>query len=127
MKTFLLSLLALVALGGLAMADTNVTGNWSGSFNISNPNGESKDATAFLMLKQSGGDITGTVGPNEDEQFPIQKGKIEGDKITLVAEHDGHTIKLDLVLAADRITGEANMSGDEGTMKAKLDLKRVVK
>lgn len=127
MKTLLLSLLALVALAGLAMADTNVTGNWSGSFNISNPNGESKDATAFLMLKQSGGDITGTVGPNEDEQFPIQKGKIEGDKITLVAEHDGHTIKLDLVLAADRITGEANMSGDEGTMKAKLDLKRVVK
>jgi hypothetical protein len=127
MKTLLLSLLALAALAGLAMADTNVTGNWSGSFNISNPNGESKDATAFLMLKQDGPDITGTVGPNEDEQFPIQKGKIEGDKITLVAEHDGHTIKLDLVLAADRITGEANMSGDEGPMKAKLDLKKVVK
>lgn len=127
MKTLLLSLFALAALAGLAMADTNVTGNWSGSFNITNPSGESKDATAFLMLKQTGGDITGTVGPNEDEQFPIQKGKIEGDKITLVAEHDGHTIQLDLVLSADRITGEANMSGDEGKIKAKLDLKRVVK
>lgn len=127
MKTLLLSLFALAALAGLAMADTNVTGNWSGSFNITNPSGESKDATAFLMLKQTGADITGTVGPNEDEQFPIQKGKIEGDKITLVAEHDGHTIQLDLVLSADRITGEANMSGDEGKIKAKLDLKRVVK
>ena len=127
MKTLLLSLLVLAALAGLAMADTNVTGNWSGSFNITNPNGESKDATAFLMLKQNGADITGTVGPNEDEQFPIQKGKIEGDKITLVAEHDGHTIQLNLVMAADRITGEADMSGDEGKMTAKLDLKRVAK
>ena len=127
MKTLLLSLFVMAALAGLAVADTNVTGNWSGSFNITNPNGESKDATAFLMLKQSGADITGTVGPNEDEQFPIQKGKIEGDKITLVAEHDGHTIQLNLVLAADRITGEANMSGDEGKMTAKLALKKVVK
>jgi hypothetical protein len=47
-----------------------VTGKWSGSFNATNPNGETKESTAVLVLKQTGTDITGTVGPNEDEQFP---------------------------------------------------------
>jgi hypothetical protein len=65
------------------------------------------------------------LGPNEDEQFVIQKGKIEGDKITLEADHGGHTLKIDLVLAADRITGEAHMSTDDGqTMTGKLDVSR---
>jgi hypothetical protein len=44
------------------------------------------------------------VGLNADEQAPIQKGKIEGNKITMEAEHHGRLIKFDLVVAADRIT-----------------------
>ena len=123
MRTFVCSLL-LAAFAGVAIADVDVTGKWSGSFNTSGPNGETKESTACLVLKQSGTAITGTAGPNEDEQFAIQKGKIEGDKITLQVDHDGHTIKLDLVVAGNRITGEANGSHDGEAMKAKLDLTR---
>jgi len=120
----LLCLFVLAALACAAIADVDVTGKWSGSFNMTGPNGETKDGTALLMLKQSGTDITGTVGPSEDEQFAIQKGKIEGDKITLEADHGGHTMKIDLVLAADRITGEAHMSAEGQTLKAKIDVSR---
>ena len=120
----LLCLFVLAALACAAIADVDVTGKWSGSFNMTGPNGETKDGTALLMLKQSGTDITGTVGTSEDEQFAIQKGKIEGDKITLEADHGGHTMKIDLVLAADRITGEAHMSAEGQTLKAKIDVSR---
>jgi len=65
-----------------------VTGKWSGT-HAADPNAEAKESTALLVLKQSGSDITGTVGPNADEQFPIQKGKIDGDKITLEVDHVG--------------------------------------
>ena len=119
MKTFL-CLLMLAAFASLAMADVTVTGKWSGSFKM-----EDNDSSAVLILKQSGADITGTVGPNEDEQFPIQKGKIEGDKISIEVHHDGHTIKFELLLAEDRITGDAHMSADGETKNAKLDVKRV--
>ena len=105
-------------------ADVDVTGKWAGSFNMTNPNGEAHESSAVLTLKQSGGEITGTVGPNADEQAPIQKGKIEGNKITMEAEHHGHLIKFDLVVAADRITGDANMSADGQTAKAKLEVTR---
>jgi hypothetical protein len=120
----LLCFLMLAALAGVALADVSVTGKWSGSFNPTDSNGESKESTALLVLKQSGSDITGTVGPNEDEQFAIQKGKIEGDKITLVVDHDGSTMTFNLLLAADRITGEAQMSRDGETKKAKIDVSR---
>jgi hypothetical protein len=120
----LLCFLVLAALAGVALADVDVTGKWSGSFNATNPNGETKESTALLVLKQSGTDITGTVGPSEEEQFAIQKGKIDGDKLTLEVDHDGHTMTFNLVLVADRITGEAQMSRDGQTMKAKIDVSR---
>ena len=122
MRTFL-CFLVLAVLACAAVADVDVTGKWSGSFNMTGPDGD-KEGTAVLILKQSGTEISGTVGPNEDEQFPIQKGKIEGDKITLEADHEGHTLKIDLVLAADRITGEAHMSAEGQTLSGKIDVSR---
>ena len=114
----------LVAAALTVAADVDVTGKWTGNFNLTNPDGETNESTAVLKLKQSGTEITGTVGPNEDEQAAIQKGKIEGNKISMEAEHHGRLIKFDLVVAADRITGDANLSGDGQTAKAKVDVTR---
>ena len=90
------------------------------------PNGEVKESTAVLMLKQTGTDITGTVGPSEDAQFAIQKGKIEGDKITLEADHEGHTMTafVDLALAAGAFSGDVSMSVEGQTAKAKIEVTR---
>ena len=120
----ILCFLILAAFAGIAVADVNVTGKWSGSFNAVGPDGQTKDSTAVLVLKQNGSEITGTVGPNEGEQHEITKGKIEGDKITLESNDGGIAIKFDLALAGDRITGEANAVGEGRTLKAKIDVKR---
>jgi len=121
----LLSIIALAIFALTASADTNATGIWSGSFNITGPDGQVHEDTAYFVLKQTGSEITGSVGPNEDQQFPIQKGKIEGNKILIEADHEGHPIKLSLVIAENRITGEASMNNEDGQeMKAKLDVKR---
>ena len=119
------AILCILLLGALALsaaADTNVTGKWTGNFKVIEPEGEA--GTAFLVLKQNGSEISGTVGPDEGEQHTITKGKIEGDKITLLIEEDGRTIKFDLVAAADRITGDVNIAHEGQTRKAKLDVTR---
>src|SRR5215472_11980782 len=115
-------ILLLGALTLVALADSNVTGKWIGSFKTAGP--EPETGTAFMMLKQTGSDISGTVGPDEAEQHTITKGKIEGDKIMLLVEDEGHTIKFDLVVAGDRITGDANMAHDGQTRQAKIDVTR---
>lgn len=118
--------LLVLALAGMASADdVNVTGKWSGTFNITHANGETENSTALLVLKQTGGEITGTVGPDEERQLAIKKGRIEGAKITLEADNEGRTIQFALVLAADHITGDASMPEDDGGVgKAKLDVTR---
>ena len=123
MKT-ILCILMLGVLTLVAAPDANITGKWSGSFNLTTPNGETKESTAFLILNQSGSDISGSVGPNEGEQHTIKKGKIEGDKITLLVEDEGRVINFDLVFAADRIKGDVKMSHAGQTASAKLDVGR---
>ena len=123
MKT-LLCFCIIGVFGLVAAPDANVTGNWSGTFKITLPDGQTNKGAALLVLKQSGSDISGTVGPNEGEQHTITKGKIDGDKITLLIEEDGHTIKFDLALAADHITGNADIAHDGQTAKAKIDVTR---
>jgi hypothetical protein len=122
MRTFL-CLLLVAAFAGIAVADVNVTGKWSGNFKISG-DGDGKDSTAVFLLKQSGSEITGSLGPNEGEQHQITKGQIDGDKITLEVAEGSLVIKLDLVLAEDRITGDVNAAGEGRTMKGKIDVKR---
>ena len=122
MKTLLIVLIATLAL--VAAPETDVTGKWSGTFVVSDANGETKDSTALLMLKQTGSDISGSVGPNEGEQHAIKKGNIDRDKITLLVEDEGRVINFDLILAADRIRGDARMSHDGQTATAKLDVTR---
>lgn len=123
MRIFLCFLI-LAALAGVAMADSNVTGKWLGSFKMTHPNGEIEEGNAVLVLKQNGTAITGTVGPAEDEPTEIQKGKIEGDRISLEAAHNGATITFDLVVAADRITGNAKISREGQISTAKIDVTR---
>jgi len=120
----ILCILLLGALALVAAPDTNVTGKWSGNFKMTRSDGEVSDGSALLLLKQTGGEITGSVGPTEDEQHAISKGGIEGEKITLLIEDEGRTIKFALVLAGDRITGDADISYQGQTAKAKIDVTR---
>jgi hypothetical protein len=121
----LLLCLALVALASLpAAADVNVTGNWSGTFTMIGPNGETKDSTALLVLKQTGAEITGTVGPDENERYNIAKGTIDGNKISLDVAEGDHQIRFELVLAEDSIKGDAHMTAGNDERHAKIDVKR---
>ena len=115
-------ILLLGALALVAVAETNVTGRWTGPFKIAGP--EPETGTVILVLKQTGSDITGTVAPGEGEQHTISKGKIEGDKISLLVEDEGHTVKFNLVVTGDRITGVVDISHDGQSGKGSIDVTR---
>jgi len=120
MKTLACTLL--LALCAFTAFAADAAGKWSGSFT---PDGQDA-STGLLILKQSGTEITGTGGPNADEQFPVANGKIDGNNITLELHHpSGMVLKMALVLEGDTLKGDANATGPNGeAMKAKLDLKR---
>jgi hypothetical protein len=117
-------ILCLLALAVASFADVNVTGDWKGTFSPIDEQGNAHEQAALLQLKQTGTEISGTVGPDGGERYQIQKGKIEGNKVTLEIAGDEHTMVFNLVLSEDTLKGEATASHDGQQMKAKLDLKR---
>ena len=113
-------------LASVAMA-SDLTGKWSGSFLITGPDGETQDAMAFLELKHNGTELTGTAGPHADKQWAIQKGKVEGNKITFEVQSDDALIKFAIALVDGHLKGEANAEHDGKAMKAVVDLQRTTK
>jgi hypothetical protein len=102
-----------------AMAD--VTGKWTVTFT---PEGESA-TQGIALLKQAGGDVTGTVGPSDGDQNAISNGKIEGDRLTFEVRHpNGMLVKIALVIDEDSMKGDATLTQEGRSMKAKLELTR---
>jgi hypothetical protein len=122
MKTMLCILLGALAL--VAAPDTNVTGKWTGTFVITDPSGRTNNSTALLVLKQTGSEITGTVGPHENEQHQIKTGKVAGEKITMVVEDEGRVVNFDLVVEGDRIKGDVKMTREGQSATGKIEVTR---
>jgi hypothetical protein len=82
--------------------------------------------SAYMIVKQSGATLTGSGGPDESEQWPIQNGKVAGNKITAeVTSPDGVLYSLVLTMDGDHITGEATVTQGGESQKAQVEFKRV--
>ena len=119
-------LLCCVMLSALALGAAELTGKWSGSFDITTANGETKADTAYMDLKEKGGEVTGTAGPGVEKQWSLRKGKLDGQKLTFeVPTDDGGLLVFDLTFDGTAIQGTCAGTGNGGEkMSAKLNLKR---
>jgi hypothetical protein len=111
-------------LAPVLLAADDITGKWSGSFVITFPDGETKDSMAFMDLKQNGVGLTGTAGEGPDKQWAIQKGKVDGNKITFEVQTDEPLVKFELTLIDGHLKGEAKAEHEGKSMKAAVDLQR---
>lgn len=120
MKTLVCTLL--IAFCAITALAADVTGKWSGTFT---PDG-GEPQPAYMILKQSGTTLSGSGGPDENQQWPIENGKVDGNKMTgSVKDPDGNIYTVDLVLDGDHLKGVVTMSHDGQAMKAKMDVARV--
>lgn len=104
----------------------DVTGSWSGPIETTR-NGETRSSTALLILKQDGGKITGTIGPNEGNRTDISKGSIEGSDVKLEAVVAGPDLRVtvNLKLEGEKLVGELKVAGPDGQqMTGKMNLDR---
>jgi hypothetical protein len=124
MKT-VLCLIALAALCQATPPDTNLTGKWTGSFDTIDPDGSVHDGPALVNLTHKGAELTGTAGPDIDNQWPIANGKVDGSKVTFdVQRPQGQIIKFVLAVEGERLKGDASATDGDRNMKAKVDVTR---
>ena len=115
MRTFaLFSIAAAVFLApALAAAQQktapDLTGTWTGKFSITNSG--QKEESAYLVLQQTGSELSGSVGPSAERQQAINKGKVtttpEGIVVMFDSGRPGHVITFDLKLVDGRLKGTA--------------------
>jgi hypothetical protein len=108
----------------LVASASDISGTWSGTLKVARPDGQMQDDTIHLILKQDGGKITGTAGPSAGEQLPIQKGVVDGNRVTMELPVPNGAFKFAVALEGDHLTGDVTMSAGGQTMKAKMDATR---
>lgn len=103
-----------------AKQTANLTGTWTGTMTRTAPDGTTQSIDFMFDLTQKGKVLTGTVGPNAERQWPIEKGTADGGKVTFsVQQPDGPMRTFTLKLVKDRLQGEmlAEMNGQSFTAK----------
>jgi hypothetical protein len=118
MKQILLFVLAAVT---LIAADA--TGKWTGNLVVPSDEGE-QSRPAHLVLKQEGTALTGTAGPDANNQHPIEKGKADNGVLTFEVPTGETIMRFSLKQEDDEIKGEVTRERDGETQKAKLAVKR---
>ena len=129
MKTLaVLALFALVLFPATVGAQaTDLTGNWNATFTATRPDGTTQSITFTFHLTQKGKTVTGTVGPEPARQWKIEKGLVDGPKVTFeVQQPDGGPLRqFTLTHAKATLNGIMKLTAASGqTLDVKVEAER---
>jgi hypothetical protein len=102
----------------------DVSGKWVGTSEFTNRGGEVRSGPILMTLKQSGAEVTGTVGPTAERQNDIRGGKVSGDKFTFELTDAGGKVVVEMTVGEGSLKGEAKMHREYGVITMKMELKR---
>ncbi len=115
MKRLLAIVLVLVA---TAMAG-DLTGKWSGSFKA---DGADHVVPQLFIFKQDGNKLTGSGGPDQNEQYPIENGKIDGSRVRFELTTGEWRFTYDLRMDGPKLAGDLELKGINDRRTAKVSL-----
>ncbi len=123
MKTLAAFALALTLVpAGVAAQAKDLTGNWNATFTMTAPDGRTQSITFTFHFTQKGKELTGTIGPTAERQWKVEKGLVDGPKVTFqVQQPEGPTLRsFTLTHAKDRLTGKQTL--ERNGQKAEVDV-----
>jgi hypothetical protein len=123
MKTALAVVMLIVLLCVAGAAASDVAGKWSGTFKAS---GGDRGIPQVVIFKQEGNKLTGSAGPDADEQYPIENGRIEGNRVRFELTSGEWRFSYDLQRAGDdEMKGNLELTSVNNRRTAVVSLSRV--
>jgi hypothetical protein len=125
MKTLAALAVLLLMMAPAHAQTTTLTGKWTGTLTRTAPDGRTQSIDFMFNLTQKGKVLSGTAGPNAERQWAIEKGAVDGSKVTFqVQQPDGPMRTFTLKLVEGRLQGDmlAELKGQSFT--AKVDVGR---
>jgi hypothetical protein len=113
----------LITLVALATSNHDLSGRWSGNFRV---DGGDHNVPQLFIFQQQGTKLSGSGGPNEGEQYPIENGTIVNDdaRFQLTTGEWKFTYHLQRA-AKDDLQGDLKLESVGESRAAKVSLKRV--
>jgi hypothetical protein len=108
-------LLAMNAMAG------DLTGKWEGSFKV---DGADHSVPQLLIFKQDGTKLTGSGGPDQSEQYPIENGKVDGDRVRFQITTGEWKFSYDLKAAGTKMAGDLELTSVSDKRTAKVMLSK---
>ena len=128
MKTLAALAILLFAMAPVQAQKTDVTGKWTGTLTRTAPDGRTQSIPFIFNLTQKGKVLTGTAGPEDARQWPIEKGSVEGTKVAFqVQQPEGPLRKVAVELVKGRLQGPMTLEFNGQTAEVKVDLERAPK
>jgi hypothetical protein len=104
---------------------SDLTGTWIGTMTRTAPDGRTQSVDFQLNLTQKGNALTGTVGPNAERQWAIERGSVAGSEITFgVQQPEGPYRTFTLARVEDRLQGKMVAETNGQTYEATVDAGR---
>jgi hypothetical protein len=100
----------------------NLSGKWSGTFRAT---GADHDVPQLLILKQDGSKLSGSGGPDESEQYPIENPRVDDDKVTFELTTGEWKFSYRLKVSGPHLTGDLELTSADSRRTAKVALNKV--
>ena len=112
-----------------ALYGADVTGNWTGNVEVTDPGSGEKIITPVkAQFEQAASTVSGKIGRAQDQELEaIRNGKLDGDTLTFEVQPPEATspMKFNLVLVRqDHLEGEMRGAIDSGNIAGKVTLDR---
>jgi hypothetical protein len=127
MRMFAATLLVSLALVPAATAAQaiDLTGTWNATFTRTAPNGQTQSITFTFHFTQKGKVLTGTAGPEPARQWKVEKGVVDGTKVTFeVQQPDGPLRSFTLTHAKGRLQGTQKLEFNGQTAEVTVDAEK---
>jgi len=114
------SIAIVLILAASAMAP-DLTGKWSGSFKV---DGGDHGVPQLFLLKQDGTKLTGSGGPDQSEQYPVENGKVDGDRVSFEITTGEWKFTYSLRINGAKLAGDLELDGVNDKRTAKVSLSK---
>jgi hypothetical protein len=113
--------IAVVLLLSMNAAAGDLTGKWSGAFKV---DGADHNVPQLFILKQDGNKLTGSGGPDQSEQYPIENGKVDGDRVRFELTTGEWQFTYNLKAVDAKMAGDLELKSINNGRTAKVSLSK---
>jgi hypothetical protein len=116
------TLAAILMLFAVSAATGDLTGTWSGTFKV---DGADHDIPQRIILERNGNELIGSGGPDAQEQYPIENGRIDGERVRFEITTGEWKFSYDLKQTPpDSLNGTLELKSISETRAAKVSLSK---